>query len=154
MVINMKKKIIILVSILVIALAIGGLVYASVTLNKKTEEMENHLIEISFTELQKKIDNKETFILVYTQESCSHCMMYKPTLKEVLYENNIYAYELQTNKLTKEEAAKLKDIANADGTPNTIFIKDGQEISTNVRLVGNQPKSNIVSRFKTLGYIK
>mgnify|MGYP003415868343 CR=1 FL=1 len=81
----MKKKIIILVSILVIALAIGGLVYASVTLNKKTEEMENHLIEISFTELQKKIDNKETFILVYTQESCSHCMMYKPTLKEEFF---------------------------------------------------------------------
>lgn len=150
----MKKGIIIIISILVVFLSIGGLIYASVTLNKKSEEMENHLVEISFTELQEKIDNKETFILVYTQESCSHCMMYKPTLKEVLYEYDIYAYELQTDKLTTTEAAKLKDIANADGTPNTIFIKDGQEISTNVRIVGTQSKSYIVSRLKTLGYIK
>lgn len=150
----MKKKILITAGILVVILAIAGLIYASMTLNKKEQEMENHLIELTFDELQEKVDNKETFILVFTQESCSHCMVYKPTLKEVLYENNIYAYELQTNKLTTKEAAKLKDIANAEGTPTTIFIKDGQEISTNVRLVGNQSKGNIVSRFKTLGFIK
>ena len=150
----MKKKLIIILVTIVCLAAIGGMIYIGLVNTEKEKDLDKHLIEIKFSELQKKVDNKETFILVYTQESCSHCMMYKPTLKEVLYENNIYAYELQTNKLTKEEAAKLKDIANADGTPNTIFIKDGQEISTNVRLVGNQPESNIVSRFKTLGYIK
>lgn len=149
----MRKKIILFGVIAVIALAAAGLIYASSELNKKEELENSYLIELTFDELQKKIDNKDTFILVLTQTSCSHCIEYKPTLKKVLAEYDVYAYELPIDKLDKKEIAKLKDIANASGTPATIFIEEGAEKNTSSRLYGAQEKSKIVSRFKAMGFI-
>lgn len=154
MVIKMKKKIIIIAIVLVILLSIGGLIYASSTLNKKTENEDKHLIVISFSELQEKINNKETFILLLSQESCSHCAEYKPIFKKVLAKHDIYAYELQINKLSKKETAELKDIANTSGTPTTVFIENGTETNTSTRLVGTKSSSEIENRLKALGYIK
>lgn len=135
-------------------MAIAGMIYASTTLNKKTEEENKHLVEITYKELEEKVNNKETFILVLTQTNCSHCHEYKPVLKKVLHENNIYAYEVSTDKLTKEENSKLKDIANTSGTPTTVFIENGEEKSTYSRIVGTQTESKIVNKLKSMGYIK
>ena len=57
----MKKKIILFGVIAVIALAAAGLIYASSELNKKEELENSYLIELTFDELQKKIDNKDSF---------------------------------------------------------------------------------------------
>lgn len=150
----MKKKILIAGGILLISLSIIGLIYAGVTLNKKTQDEDNHLISLKFSEVEKKVNNKETFILLLSQESCSHCAQYKPILKKVLAKNDIIAYELKIDKLTKEETAKLKDIANASGTPTTVFIEEGVEKNTSTRLVGTKSSTEIENRLKALGYIK
>ena len=122
----MKKNIFIIIGIVIVALAIAGLVYASTTLNKKNNDVDSHLVELNMSELQSKIENKETFILVISQTDCSHCAEYKPILKEVLAENNITAYEIDEKKLTKEENGQLKNIANISGTPTTVYIVDGE----------------------------
>lgn len=151
----MKKKIAIIAIIIIIIGAIAGMIYASSVLNKKETEKEKHLIEITLDELEEKISNKESFILVITATYCSHCAEYKPILSEVLTEYDIVAYYIEQDKLDKEtELPKLKEIANISGTPATIFIKNGAEESTSTRLSGNQPKSKIISRLKTMGYIK
>mgnify|MGYP004536547623 CR=1 FL=1 len=150
----MKKNIFIIIGIVIVALAIAGLVYASTTLNKKNNDVDSHLVELNMSELQSKIDNKETFILVISQTDCSHCAEYKPILKEVLAENNITAYEIDEKKLTKEENGQLKNIANISGTPTTVFIVDGEEKSTQSRLVGSANKTKIINRLKANGYIK
>lgn len=150
----MKKNIFIIIGIVIVALAIAGLVYASTTLNKKNNDVDSHLVELNMSELQSKIDNKETFILVISQTDCSHCAEYKPILKEVLAEYNITAYEIDEKKLTKEENGQLKNIANISGTPTTVFIVDGEEKSTQSRLVGSANKTKIINRLKANGYIK
>lgn len=150
----MKKNIFIIIGIVIVALAIAGLVYASTTLNKKNNDVDSHLVELNMSELQSKINNKETFILVISQTDCSHCAEYKPILKEVLAENNITAYEIDEKKLTKEENGQLKNIANISGTPTTVFIVDGEEKSTQSRLVGSANKTKIINRLKANGYIK
>lgn len=150
----MKKKILIYSIILIIILAVSGMIYASATLNKKENEQNKHLIELTFDELQEKVNNKDTFILVLTQTTCSHCLEYKPVLKEVLTEYDIIAYEISTDKLDKKQTAMLKDIANASGTPTTVFIENGVEKNTSNRLVGSASPSKIVSRLKALGYIE
>ena len=150
----MKKNIFIIIGIVIVALAIAGLVYASTTLNKKNNDVDSHLVELNMSELQSKIENKETFILVISQTDCSHCAEYKPILKEVLAENNITAYEIDEKKLTKEENGQLKNIANISGTPTTVFIVDGEEKSTQSRLVGSANKTKIINRLKANGYIK
>lgn len=117
-------------------------------------EQNEYLIKLKFNELQTKIDNKESFILVITQTTCSHCHEYRPILINVLEEYNIVAYELELDKLTTKERGKLNDIANVSGTPTTIFIYDGVEKSTTNRIIGSVAKNKLVSKFKAMGYIK
>ena len=151
---KMKKKFLIFLGIVLSLGAIGAIVYASITLNKQQELEDSYLIELSYNELVKKIENKDSFVLVYTQTTCSHCIEYKPILKKTLYKNKLYGYEIVIDKLNTEEKAKIKDIANVSGTPTTIFIKDGVEISTSSRLTGIQTEDKLTNRFKYLGYIE
>ena len=154
MVIKMKKKLLIFLGIAIAISAIAAIIYASFVLNKQEEIESSYLIELTYDELAKKVENKETFILVYTQTTCSHCAEYKPILKRTLAKQELYAYEIILDKLTKEEKGKLNDIANVSGTPTTVFIKNGAEISTSSRLVGIQQEQKLISRFKALGYIE
>ena len=151
---KMKEKLLIFLGIALSLGAIGAIIYASITLNKQQELEDSYLIELSYDELVKKIENKDSFVLVYTQTTCSHCIEYKPILKKTLYKNKLYGYEIVIDKLNTEEKAKLKDIANVSGTPTTIFIKDGVEISTSSRLTGIQTEDKLTNRFKYLGYIE
>ena len=149
-----KNTVVIIVVALVILVAAGALIYASIKLNKDNKEADKHLVTLSYSELMEKIENKDSFIMVVTQTGCTHCEAYKPVLKDVLVEYDLYAYEVNTAELSEEEKAKFKDIANTSGTPTTVFINDGEETTTANRLVGNRPRSDIVNRLKALGYIK
>ncbi len=151
---KMKKKLLIFLGIALSIGAIAAIVYAAITLNKQQEIEDSYLIELSYQELEQKIQNKESFVLVYTQTTCGHCHEYKPILKRTLAKNKFYAYEIVLDKLAKEDKTKINDIANVSGTPTTIFIKDGQEINTSSRLVGIQTEEKLTNKFKYLGYIK
>ena len=147
---KMKKKLLIFLGIALSLGAIGAIIYASITLNKQQKLEDSYLIELSYDELVKKIENKDSFVLVYTQTTCSHCIEYKPILKKTLYKNKLYGYEIVIDKLNTEEKAKLKDIANVSGTPTTIFIKDGVEISTSSRLTGIQTEDKLTNRYNII----
>lgn len=151
----MKNNIIKIIIGIIIILAIGGIVYAGIVLNKKNKELDSHLIELNYTELKEKIDNKDDFILVITKTDCSHCEAYKPRLKDVLAKYDINAYEIALDKLSDDEKKVFNEIANVSGTPNTVFFKNGEETTTTNRLVGDiQDEETIVTRFKALGFIK
>lgn len=150
----MKKNIFKIVLVLIILLAVGGIIYACVTLRKKENEADKHLIELKYSEFEKKIKNKDDFILVITQTNCPHCEAYKPVLKDVLTEYDITAYEINTKKLNEEENAKFREIVAFSGTPTTVFFRNGEETTTTNRLVGEQKSTNIIRRLKSLKYIK
>jgi predicted bacteriocin transport accessory protein len=154
MVINMKENIIKWAFFGVCFLAVAAIITGAVILKTKQNAMDKHLIELNYKELKEKVDNKESFILVVTQSQCSYCKEYKPVLKEVLYENDIYAYFIEKDRLTNEEKAKFNEIANVETTPQTLFFVDGAEESTQQRLVGNHPKNDIITKLKVKGYIK
>ena len=79
---------------------------------------------------------------------------YKPTFKQVLHENDLYAYEVVQDTLNNEDLAYLKNISSISGTPTIVFINNGEETSTYNRIVGNVSKAKTTERLKTLGYIK
>ena len=130
--------------------------------DNKKEESE-YLISLTLDELEEKVANKDSFILVITATDCSHCKEYKPILKNVLEEYKITAYEFDQQTLAHQEGdnlvydqellGRLKVIANVSGTPTTIFIKDGEETSTTNRIIGSAKREKIITRFKTMGYI-
>ena len=149
-----NNKIEIIIISIISILSIGGLIYASIVLNKKEQDLSKYLVELSYKELKNKLDKKDSFILVITRTDCSHCAVFKPKLKEVLSQNNIIAYEIATDKLSTNEKAEFNDIANISGTPTTIFIVDGEEATTTNRLIGDVTTEKIINKLKSQGYIK
>ncbi len=150
----MKKKAIIILIFFIVALSVGALVYASVVLKGNENEENKYFQELKINELLEKIENKESFILVITQTTCSHCAEYKPRIRKVLADNKITGYYIEKDLLSEEEEIQLNNIANISGTPTTVFITDGEEKSTSTRISGAKPVDAIKSRLKAMGYIK
>lgn len=146
----MKKKtyLIILIILLILLFVSLGVLYI-----RKKEEENTLVYEINMQQLEEKINNKDTFILVMTQTGCVHCQRYLPTIKKVSREYGVTFYVLNRAKLSKEEYNRLNDIANISGTPSTIFIVDGEEKTTLNRLTGSIEKSRLVEKLISEGYI-
>lgn len=110
----MKKKLgIILVSVLAVFCITG------------CEKEYSNIKELSYSQLEEKVNNKETFILEVMKTGCSACETYTPVFNDVLREHKVKAYQINLAKLSKEEANKLDEIANVSATPTTVFIIDG-----------------------------
>ena len=62
-----------------------------------------YLIEISYDEFNKKIENKETFFVEIMQDGCSYCEAFTPKLEEVLMEYEVTGYKLNLSKLSEDE---------------------------------------------------
>lgn len=115
---------------------------------------KSYLKELSYNELNNKLNSKESFFFVLVQDGCSHCASFTPKLETVLKEYDITGYKVNLSKLKESERKKLNEIISFDGTPTTIFIKDGIEESIMQRINGNQPKEKIINKLKNNGYIK
>ncbi len=122
--------------------------------NNKSKE---HLIDISYDELNKKIANNDTFILEIVQDGCQHCSNFTPVFTSVLEEYDLTAYSINIY-VDKIGSANLQEFLNTYGqdlgTPTVIFFEDGKETSTMQRIEGEKSKNQIVSKLKTNGYIK
>ena len=147
----MKNKIGILWFIIAAFVAIGiFLVYAFII---KDTTAESKLININVSELESKINNEETFMLVISQTGCSHCEQYLPELDRTLQEVNLNAYILNITGLDSENASTLNKYVNFSGTPTTIFFHEGMETTTLNRIVGYASKTKIKEKLKSLGYM-
>ena len=145
----MKKTVKILGLFLVLVLLVVGC--------EKQEETNitevEYLKELTFEELEVKLQNKEDIILEIVQTGCSNCTAFSPKFESVLNEYEIQAYSLNISYLSDAGADWLESY-NVDGTPTVIFFEKGEETSTMKRLVGNQSKEKIVSKLKANGYIQ
>ena len=151
----MKENVIKCAVIAIVIAAIAGLIYAAVAINKQKKETDKHLVEITVKELQEKIEKQETFVLVITRTDCSHCEAFKPVVKDVFKEYNIYGYEINTANIADEDKELYTDlVTNVDGTPTTLFFKKGEETTVSNRLVGEVKRDKLVNRLRALGYIE
>lgn len=142
----MKKKVIILCSICILIL-IGSLVADRIITN-------SYLKQLKYDEVMEKIQNKESFILVVSQTTCSHCKEYKPLFKKILKKNKLTAYYIEYDLLSKEEKKEFVKYINFDSTPVTVFLKNGEESTTANRIVGAREEEYIIGKLKSNGYIE
>lgn len=110
-------------------------------------------IRLSFDDLQLKLNDKDTFVLVIGSDTCSACAKYKTTMESVIKENKLDIYYLDLDSLTEEEYSKIYSKYVITSTPTTIFIKDGLETSTYDRIAGAASYSDIIENLKKHGYI-
>lgn len=115
---------------------------------------DSYLKSISYKEFKTMCENKETFFVEIVQDGCSYCQAFTPKLKEVLDEYKVTGYQLNLSYMTEEEDIEFSKEFEITGTPNTIFITEGKELSILQRIVGNPAKQKIISKLKNNGYIE
>ena len=140
-----KKKAIILAIVCIIVLV--GAVIADRALD------ESNLIEIKYDDMMEKVNNKESFVVLFSQTTCSHCMDFKPKLNRVAKNYKVKIYYLETDLLDKETTAELKKQFSFNGTPTTIFVIDGEEKTAATRINGDVSEEKIISKLKSNGFI-
>lgn len=147
----MKKKVIIIIAILLIIIgAIAGVIFIRDAKDKEDKELKKHLTLIEdFSKFEKMIENKEDFILIITGSECPHCEEYLPVFKKVLKQYDLFAYQIEQDKLEPSELGFLKSVATINGTPTVVFIKNGEEESTAHRIVGNRSQTYTIEKLKT-----
>lgn len=109
---------------------------------------------ISFSELETKMNNKDSFILVIGSINCQHCQKFKGTLNSVLNDYKVEVFYVDVAEFDDEENGKFNTMFNVSGTPTTVFIEEGVEESPGFnRLTGAQSYSKIIEAFKRNKYI-
>lgn len=114
----------------------------------------SNLKEMSYSDFQKKLKSNDTFFFVVVKDGCSFCENYEPKLEEVLDEYDVIGYKLNLTDLTEQEYKEFMTKYNVSGTPNTIFIENGSEVSIMQRIDGDASKSVIIEKLKSKDYIK
>lgn len=109
--------------------------------------------ELSFNDLQLKLGNKESFVLVIGSSTCSACAKYEETMKNVIKSEKVEIFYLDLNDLSDDEYSKIYSKYVIQSTPTTIFIKEGIETSTYDRIIGAAGYSDIVDNLKKHGVI-
>lgn len=140
-----KKKIYILGVVCLILLIVLLIINA---IDNKT-----YFKELKYKEVIEKIENKESFVLLLSQTTCSHCMDFKPKIENVANKYKLNIYYIETNLLNKDQASKLKTYISYTGTPTTIFILNGQETTVANRLNGSVEEQKIIDKLKSNGFI-
>ncbi|MBR3660804.1 MAG: hypothetical protein IKN63_02760 [Bacilli bacterium] len=112
----MKKKILLLITILILTCACSS----------------SNLKSLNLKSLEKKLNDKETFILYLTDESDGKTL--KNTLSKVSKDKDITAFYLNTIKLNEKDLKSLKEKFTFEDTNIILFIKNGKEETTLSRI--------------------
>ena len=142
---DVKKKIMILVSLCLVILVAGC----------ATDKVlsKSYFNAISFDEIIDKIENKEDFVVVISQTTCSHCASYKPKVEDIANEHKVDIYYIDVDLLTEEENNEFKSYINFSSTPTTVFIKNGEEVTAANRINGDASREKIEKKLKNNGFI-
>ena len=136
-----------------IAIVFLIIIMALLFINYINTPKEGNLISIKYKEIKEKINNKDSFILVVSQSTCSHCASYKPKLELIAKDYGIDIYYIDYDKDSSKEEF-LVDFDLDGSTPITLFINDGKEKSLLNRLEGDISKEKAIEKFKKMGFIE
>lgn len=81
--------------------------------------------KINYKDLTQKIENKDTFIVLFNDDS-KEAKLLKNTLNKVLNNNNLKAYVINSNKISQENRNKLRPTISYENL-SIVFIKNGMD---------------------------
>ena len=148
----MKKILIVLLSLFAIV-GCGNKVYDKYQVTKvaKNDTRIKTYTNITYDEYTKKIEEKESFVILLWQTGCSHCEAFEPKLNKIISYFNLNIYGLNLAELSEEEYAKVKNKTFISGTPTMVYIKEGRNSQ---KLVGDKDESEILEFLTKIGYLK
>ena len=105
----MKKKILLIITILLLSCACSS----------------NYLKSLNLNSLKELVNNKKTFVLYLTDDKDGKVL--KNNLGNISKKNKIESFYINTSKLSDDDLNSLKEIFKFDETNIIIFVKDGKE---------------------------
>lgn len=109
--------------------------------------------KLNYENLTKKLENKDTFILLVNDGS-DEAKLLKNTLNKVLEENKLTAYEINPNKITEDEKNELRNSFSYENI-SIIFFKDGIDPSKLSHVTDTSiTKKDLEKHLTNLGFIK
>ncbi|MBE6161220.1 MAG: thioredoxin family protein [Firmicutes bacterium] len=142
----MKK--IIIISIIIVIVFVLLLTFGT------KKDNSNYFKVISYSEYTKLINDKKDFILILSQDGCSHCKEFLPIAKKVANDNKINIYDINLSTLDSIEKNNIANKYKLKVTPTTVFIKDGKEEDITSRIISSTTEEKLISKLKELEYIK
>lgn len=110
--------------------------------------------EISYSELQDKVSNKDTFTLFIGRETCSACSTFKQILNDKFTKQypNATIYYIDLDKLTDEEKATFNSTYDYSATPTIAVITEGKFSNTD-KVTGSDKYDDVINLMKKKGLI-
>ena len=109
---------------------------------------------LKYNELEKKIKNKETFVLCIADESTASKTL-QNTLLKVSKDNKLTTFYLNAEKLSNDQSKKLKELFTFEDANIIIFIKEGKETSTLSRITDTFiSEADLANELAIQGYLK
>lgn len=130
------------------------LILLIVKIIQKNNEYKLYLKDINYSGIEERVKSEENFVILVTQDGCSHCEEFLPKVKEVIVENKIIIYHLNLSNATIDDKKNIIKLFGNIGTPTTIFIRNGIEEVISNRIIGNSSKSKLVEQLKLYNFIK
>ena len=132
---------------------LGLLVFVALTLLLTGCGTKAGYSEVSYSELNKKMENKDSFPLFIGATSCTHCNTYKEILKEFSKKYDVEIFYIDIDGITKDEFNQLViDFNFQKSTPTTMIITNGEKPSTFDMFEGAS-YDKLISLLKKHGYI-
>ncbi len=108
------------------------------------------LSKITLDDLNKKLENKETFIAYFYKNDSK----LEDTLNKVLESNNLEGVKIDTSNITDEEKNKL-EVKISYSEPSIVFVINGQDPSILSHITDETIASkDIINRLKDMNFIK
>ena len=138
----MKKNDILLIVGLVVVVVVGFFVMNAHSVKEEKNYVlplsllgEPGLHLLSYQEYQQKIDNDESFVVILSRESCSHCQNFLPVAKQFAEEKQYPMYYIDTDTFSEEDWKSfeksnsfLKKNSGNWGTPTTIVLAGNEAV--------------------------
>ena len=108
------------------------------------------LEKIDYNTLNEKLNNKETFVLYFYNDSSN----LETTLTNVLESNNLIGYKINTSKITNNEKLELQTKIDYKN-PCVVFILNGEDPSILSHITDeNATNKRIEDALKDMNFIK
>lgn len=96
--------------------------------NETTKE-PGKVVEITTNDLIKKMNDKEDFVLVFTQTTCGHCETFLSMMDKYMKDHNVVLYNMVLDKESDVDEAlkKLKNVfPEFTATPDIYCVEKGE----------------------------
>lgn len=83
---------------------------------------------ISLSEVEKKIQQEEDFLLYVGRPTCPHCRAFAPRLEEAIQTTQVNVYYLNTDEEDAENIQNFASSASIQTVPHLAYYKEGGKV--------------------------